>query len=77
MKMVKYLFCSGFLFILTRLNLEFYVRSITHLPLNGFSLNFGQKVHLGAETMTQLCQLKVKVTVEGHEFEPLILYPLL
>ena len=41
--------------------------------LGGFSLNFGQmftSVWQCAEPITQPCGLKVKVTVEGHEFEP-------
>ena len=44
--------------------------------LGGLSLNFGQMfTQLGqcAEPITQPCWLKVKVTVEGHEFEPWIL----
>ena len=41
----------------------------------GFSLNFGQMfISVGqcAEPITQPSRLKVKVTVEGHEFEPWI-----
>ena len=63
----------------TGLSLEFCVRSISPLPLGGFSLNFGQmfiSVGLCAEPITQPCWLKVKVTIEGHQFEPWILRPL-
>ena len=55
------------------LSLEFCVRSVCSLPLGGFSLNFGQmftSVGQCAELIPQPCGLKVKVTVEGHEFEP-------
>ena len=48
-------------------------RILSPLPLGGFSLNFGQmftSVGQCAEPITHLCRLKVKVTVEGHEFEP-------
>ena len=57
------------------LNLEICVRSVYPLPLRGFSLNFGQMfISVGqcAEPITQPCGLKVKVAVEGHEFEPWI-----
>ena len=63
----------------TRLSLEFGVSSISLLPLEGFSLNLGQmfaSVRWYAEPVTQLCWLKVKVTIEGHQFEPWILRPL-
>ena len=55
--------------------LEFCVGSVSPLPLKGFSLNFGQmftSVGQCAEPITQPCRLKVKVTVEGHRFEPWI-----
>ena len=55
------------------LSLEFRVRSVSPLPLEGFLLNFGQmftSVGQCAEPIAQPCGLKVKVTVEGHEFEP-------
>ena len=54
------------------LSLEFRVRSIS-LPLEGFSLNFGHmfaSVRQCAELITQPCRHKVKVTVQGHRFEP-------
>ena len=57
------------------LSLEFWVHSVSPLPLGGFSLNFGwmfTSVGQCAEPITQPCRLKVKVTVEGHEFEPWI-----
>ena len=53
----------------TSLSLEFGV-SFTQ---EGFSLNVGQMfatVRWCAEPITQQCWLKVKVTVEGHQFEP-------
>ena len=59
----------------TSLSLEFGVSSISPLPLEGFSLNVGQmfaSVRWCAEPITQLCWLKVKVTLEGHPFEPWI-----
>ena len=62
-------------FKVTGLNLEFCVSSVSPLPLGGFSLNFGQmftSVGQCAEPITQPCGLKVKVTVEGHKFEPWI-----
>ena len=55
------------------MSLEFCVRSVSPLPLGGFSLNFGQmftSVGQCAEPITQPWGFKVKVTVEGHEFEP-------
>ena len=55
------------------LSLEFCVRSVSPLPLEGFSLNFGQmftSVGQCAEPISQPYGLKVKVTVEGHKFEP-------
>ena len=51
------------------LSLEFRVCSISPIPLEGFSLNFGQMftlVRRCAESITQPCRLKVKVTVQGH-----------
>ena len=45
------------------------------LPLEGFSLNFGHMfalVRRCAKLVTQLCPHKVKVTVQGHRFEPWI-----
>ena len=62
-------------FKVTVLSLEFCVRFVPLLPLGGFSLNFGQmftSVGQCAEPKTQPYGLKVKVTVEGHEFEPWI-----
>ena len=47
--------------------------------LEGFSLNFGHmfaSVRLCAEPITHLCWLEIKVTIEGHQFEPWILRPL-
>ena len=61
-------------FKITGLSLEFCVRSVSPLPLGGFSLNFGQM--FTSEPITQPCGLEVKVTVEGHEFEPWIWCPL-
>ena len=55
------------------LSLEFCVHSVSPLPLEGFSLNFGRmftSVGQCAEPITQPCRLKVKVTVEGHKFAP-------
>ena len=55
------------------LSLEFRVRSISPIPLEGFSLNFGRmfaSVRQCAELITQPCRHKVKVTVQGHRFEP-------
>ena len=49
--------------------LEFHVSFISPLPLEKFSLNFGQmiiSVRQCAKPMTQLHRLKVKVTIEGH-----------
>ena len=46
--------------------LEFHVRSVPTLPLEGFLLKFGHIIILVrrcAEPMTQLGRLKVKVTV--------------
>ena len=62
-------------FKVTGLNLEFHVPSVSPIPVEGFSLNFGQvftPVRQCAEPITQPCRLKVKVTVEGHKFEPCI-----
>ena len=61
------------------LSLEFRVRSISPLPLEGFSLNFGHtfaSVRPCAELITQPCRHKVKVTVQGHRFGPWISCPL-
>ena len=52
-----------------------FVSSLYLLPLGGFSLNFGQmftSVGQYAEPINQPCGLKVKITVEGHQFEPWI-----
>ena len=60
-------------FKVTGLSLEFRVRSVSPIPVEGFSLNFGQVftlVRQCAESLTQPCRLKVKVTVQGHVFEP-------
>ena len=62
-------------FKVTGLSFEFCVRFVSPLPLEGFSLNFGQmftSVGQCAEPITQPCELKVKVTFEGQEFEPWI-----
>ena len=51
------------------------VRSISPIPLKGFSLNFGHmfaSVRWCAELITQPCWHKVKVTIQGHRFEPWI-----
>ena len=61
------------------LSLEFRVRSISPIPLEGFCLNFGHMfapVRRCAELITQPCRHKVKVTVQGHRFEPWISCPL-
>ena len=53
--------------------LEFRVRSISPIPLEGFSLNFGHmfaSVRRCAELINQPCRHKVKVIVQGHKFEP-------
>ena len=63
----------------TSLNLEFHVHSISPEPFERYLLNLGQMftlVRWCAEPITQQCRLKVKVTVEGHQFEPWILRPL-
>ena len=57
----------------------FLVRSISPESFERFSWNFGQMfalVRWCAEPITQACRLKVKVTVQGREFEPWILCPL-
>ena len=57
------------------LSLEFRVRSISPVPLEGFSLNFGHifaPVRWCAELITQPCRHKVKITVQGHRSEPWI-----
>ena len=64
-------------FKFTGLSLEFRVRSVSPIPVEGFSLNFGQMFTLVkrcAESVTQPCRLKV--TVQGHGFEPWISCPL-
>ena len=51
-----------------------YVRAMW-TPLNDFSLNFTQMFHSVrrcAEAMSQLCRIKVKVTLEGHGIHPSI-----
>ena len=56
------------------LSLDF-VSALYLLYLRGFSLNFGQmftSVGQCAEPITKPFGLKVKVTVEGHKFEPWI-----
>ena len=48
-------------------------------PFARVSMNFRKmftSVRLCAEPITQLCRLKVKVTIEGHQSEPCILCPL-
>ena len=63
----------------TSLSLEFGVGSISPLPLERFSFKVGlvfASVRWCAEPITQLCWFKVKVTIEGHQFEPWILRPL-
>ena len=63
----------------TGLSLEFRVRFISPIPLEGFSLNFGHmfaSVRRCAELITQPYRHKVKVTVQGHRFEPWISCPL-
>ena len=55
------------------LSLEFRVRSISPIPLEGFSLNFGHmfaSVRRCVELITQPRRYKVKITVQGHRFEP-------
>ena len=57
------------------LSLEFRVCSISPIPLEGFSLNFGHMfapVRWCAELITQTCRHKVKVTVQVHRFQPWI-----
>ena len=53
--------------------IEFCVWSISPLSLNGFSSTVGQtliSVRWCAEPVTQLCGLKVEVTVKGHGIFP-------
>ena len=60
-------------FKVTGLSLEYRVSSVSPIPVEGFSLNFGQMftlVRRCAESIPQPCRLKVKVTVQGHGFEP-------
>ena len=48
---------------------EFCVISTSPLPLEGYSITFGEMFILlrqCAEPMIQLCRLNVKVTVKGH-----------
>ena len=55
-------------FKVTALSLEFHVRSVSPIPVEEFSLNIGQMftlVRQCAESITQPCQLKVKVTVQS------------
>ena len=50
------------------------------LPLEGFSSNFGQmftSLRWCAKPITKPCQLKVRVTIEGHQFEPFVSAPYL
>ena len=57
----------------SRSSLEFRVRSVSPLPVEGFSLNLSQMftlVRRCADLITQPCLLKVMVTVQGHGFEP-------
>ena len=63
----------------SRVLLDFLVRSIPPEPFERFSLNFGQmfaSVSQCAEPISQPCQLKVKVTGQGHVCEPWISCPL-
>ena len=58
---------------------EFHVHSISPEPFERYLLNLNQMfalVRWYAEPITQQCRLKVKVTIEGHQFEPWILRPL-
>ena len=53
------------------LSLEFRVRSISPIPLEGFSLNLGHmfaSVRRYVELITQPCRQKVKVTALSLEF---------
>ena len=62
-------------FKVTGLSLEFCVCSVSPVPLGWFSLNFSEMftwVGQCAEPITQPWGLKIKVTFEGHEFEPWI-----
>ena len=55
--------------------LEFCVCSISPEPFEQFSLKFTQmflSVRRCAESLTQLCRLKVKVTIQGHGIYPWI-----
>ena len=59
--------------------LEFRVRSISSQPFERFSLNFIQMLLIViqcAEFMTQLCRVKVKVTLQGHGIYPWLSCPL-
>ena len=50
---------------------EFRVPSISLLPLEGILFSLVKcSVRLCTEPMTLPCRLKVKVTIEGYEFEP-------
>ena len=56
-----------------------FVSAPSPIPLEGFSLNFGHmftSVRQFAELIIQPCWHKVKVTVQGHRFEPWISCPL-
>ena len=56
-------------FKVTGLSLEFRVRSVSQIPVEEFSLNFGQMftlVRRCAESITQPCRLIIKVTVQGE-----------
>jgi hypothetical protein len=49
--------------------LHYLVRSINPIPIEGFSSNFAQmftSTRGCAEPMLPMCQLKVKVTIEGQ-----------
>ena len=66
-------------FKVTALSLGFRARSVSPIPVERFSLNFGQMfilVRRCAESIIQPCRLKVNVTVQDHGFEPWISYPL-
>ena len=55
-----------------RLGLDFRIHFIAPLPLAGLSLIFCRMfvlVRLYAEVITHLCRLKIKVKIEGYEFE--------
>ena len=63
----------------TSLSLEFHVHSKSPEPFERYLLNLGQMfalVRWCAQPITQQYRFKVKVTIEGHQFEPWILRPL-